>query len=161
MGYFNKVILIGNLTRDPELRYTPKGTAIAKLGLAINRTWRDEAGATHEEATFVDVEAFSKPAETIAQYLKKGSPILVEGRLRQDTWDDKQTNQKRSRLLVVLESFRFMDSGRNREAGMAEAPKNPQPQPQAQPQPAPTPTPPPPPAPDMEARPPEEDDIPF
>ncbi|HSA02373.1 MAG TPA: single-stranded DNA-binding protein, partial [Candidatus Paceibacterota bacterium] len=92
MANFNKVILAGNLTRDPELRYTPKGTAVVKLGLAINRRWRDEAGQQKEEAVFVDVEAFGKTAETIGQYLKKGSPVLVEGRLRLDTWDDKQTN---------------------------------------------------------------------
>src|ERR1700720_4405302 len=76
MGYFNKVILIGNLTRDPELRYTPKGTAIAKIGLAINRTWKTETGETKEEVTFVDVDAFRRQAETLAQYLKKGSPLM-------------------------------------------------------------------------------------
>jgi single-strand DNA-binding protein len=110
MANFNKVILAGNLTRDPELRYTPKGTAIAKFGLAINRTWKNEAGETKEEVTFVDIDAFAKSAELIGQYFKKGKPILVEGRLRLDTWDDKQTNQKRSRLGVVLESFQFIDS---------------------------------------------------
>src|SRR3954471_21651516 len=110
MASFNRVILAGNLTRDPELRYTPKGTAIAKIGLAINRTWKNEAGETKEEVTFLDIDAFARQAETIGQYLKKGRPILVEGRLRLDTWDDKQTNQKRSRLGVVLESFQFMDS---------------------------------------------------
>jgi len=112
MANFNKVILAGNLTRDPELRYTPKGLAIAKLGLAINRTWKNEAGETKEEATFVDVDAFGRTAEVIGQYLKKGRPILVEGRLRLDTWDDKQTGQKRSKLGVVLENFQFMDSGK-------------------------------------------------
>src|SRR5262245_64267719 len=115
MANFNKVILAGNLTRDPELRYTPKGTAIAKLGLAINRTWKNEAGESKEEVTFVDVDAFGRQAEVIAQYLKKGRPILIEGRLRYETWDDKQTNQKRSRLGVVLESFQFLDSGRKDE----------------------------------------------
>jgi single-strand DNA-binding protein len=110
MANFNKVILAGNLTRDPELRYTPKGTAIAKFGLAINRTWKNEAGETKEEVTFVDIDAFGKSAELIGQYFKKGRPILMEGRLRLDTWDDKQTNQKRSKLGVVLDSFQFMDS---------------------------------------------------
>jgi single-strand DNA-binding protein len=123
MANFNKVILAGNLTRDPELRYTPKGTAVVKLGLAINRRWRDESGQQKEEATFVDVEAFGKTAETISQYLKKGSPVLVEGRLRLDTWDDKQTNQKRSRLLVVCESFQFLDSARNREGAGGDVPR--------------------------------------
>ena len=106
----------GNLTRDPELRYTPKGMAIAKLGMAINRNWTTESGEKKEEVTFVDVDAFGKQAETIGQYLKKGRPILIEGRLRLDQWDDKQTGQKKSRLGVVLESFQFLDSG-NRGAG--------------------------------------------
>jgi single-strand DNA-binding protein len=117
MANFNKVILAGNLTRDPELRYTPKGLAIAKLGLAINRTWKNETGETKEEVTFVDVDAFGKQAETIGQYLKKGRPILVEGRLRLDQWDDKQTGQKRSRLGVVLEGFQFLDSGNRGDSG--------------------------------------------
>jgi len=117
MANYNKVILAGNLTRDPELRYTPKGMAIAKLGLAINRTWKNEAGETKEEVTFVDVDAFGRQAEVIGQYLKKGRPILMEGRLRLDQWDDKQTGQKRSKLAVVLEAFQFMDSGRADGAG--------------------------------------------
>src|SRR5215475_13461279 len=110
MANFNKVILAGNLTRDPELRYTPKGMAIAKFGLAINRTWKSESGETKEEVTFVDIDAFGKQAELIGQYFRKGRPILMEGRLKLDTWDDKQTNQKRSKLGVVLEAFQFMDS---------------------------------------------------
>lgn len=117
MANFNKVILAGNLTRDPEVRYTPKGMAIAKLGLAINRTWKNEAGETKEEVTFVDVDAFGRTAEVISQYLKKGRPILVEGRLKLDQWDDKQTGQKRSRLGVVLENFQFLDSGRGDGGG--------------------------------------------
>src|ERR1041385_957525 len=117
MANFNKVILAGNLTRDPEVRYTPKGAAIAKLGLAINRTWKTETGETKEEVTFVDVDAFGRTAEVISQYLKKGRPILVEGRLKLDQWDDKQTNQKRSRLGVVLESFQFLDSGGGQGGG--------------------------------------------
>ncbi|HEX7569607.1 MAG TPA: single-stranded DNA-binding protein [Verrucomicrobiae bacterium] len=112
MANFNKVIIAGNLTRDPELRYTPKGTAIAKIGLAISRKWRNEAGEMKDETTFVDVDAFGKTAETIGQYLKKGRPILVEGRLRYETWDDKQSGQKRSKLGVVMDHFQFMDSGR-------------------------------------------------
>lgn len=109
---FNRVILAGYLTRDPEVHYTPKGTAIAKFGLAINRTWKTETGETKEEVTFVDIDAFGRPAEVISQYLKKGRPILVEGRLKLNQWDDKQTGQKRSRLGIVLESFQFLDSGR-------------------------------------------------
>jgi len=119
MASFNKVILAGNLTRDPELRYTPKGTAIARIGLAVNRTWKTETGETKEEVTFVDVDAFGRQAEVIAQYMKKGRPFLVEGRLRLDQWDDKQTGQKRSRLAVVLEGFSFLDSGRGENTGPA------------------------------------------
>ncbi len=123
MASFNKVILAGNLTRDPELRYTPKGTAVARLGIACNRKWKSETGEMKEEVTFVDVDAFGKTAETIGQYLKKGRPILIEGRLRYDTWEDKQTRQKKSKLGVVLENFQFLDSGGGRGEGAAEAPR--------------------------------------
>jgi single-strand DNA-binding protein len=110
MANFNKVILVGNLTRDPELRYTPKGMAIAKVGLAINRNWTSEGGEKKEEVTFVDVDIFGRTAENVAQYMKKGRPILIEGRLRLDQWDDKQTGQKRSRLGVVAETVQFLGS---------------------------------------------------
>src|SRR5207245_10918135 len=112
MASFNKVILAGNLTRDPELRYTPKGTAIAKIGLAVNRTWTGEDGQKKEEVSFVDVEAWGRQGEVIAQYMKKGRPFLVEGRLKQDTWEDKNTHQKQSKLTVVLEGLSFIDSHR-------------------------------------------------
>jgi single-strand DNA-binding protein len=112
MASFNKVILAGNLTRDPEVRYTPKGLAIAKLGIAVNRTWKNEAGETKEEVTFVDVDSFGRQAEVIAQYFRKGRSILIEGRLKLDQWDDKQSGQKRSKLGVVLEGFSFLDSNR-------------------------------------------------
>ena len=151
MANFNKVILAGNLTRDPELRYTPKGTAIAKIGLAINRKWRNEAGELKDETTFVDVDAFGKTAETIGQYLKKGRPILVEGRLRYETWEDKQSGQKRSKLGVVMDSFQFMDSGRNE--GETSAPATPRP---ARPAAAASNT-----APVEGDGPPESDDVPF
>jgi single-strand DNA-binding protein len=155
MANYNKVLLIGNLTRDPELRYTPKGLAIANIGLAVNRSWHDTAtGELKEEVTFVDVEAFGKQAETLGQYMKKGRPLMVEGRLRLDTWDDKQTNQKRSKLKVVLESFQFLDSGRDRD-GAAPAPDAPRSRPAPSPGPAPSP------APEGEEGPPEEDDVPF
>ena len=81
MPSFNKVILVGNLTRDPELRYTPSGKAIAKLGLAVNRSWKTESGETRDETTFVDVDAFGRQAEVLGQYLRKGRPVMVEGRL--------------------------------------------------------------------------------
>ena len=117
MANFNKVILMGNLTRDPELRYTPKGTAIARIGMAINRRWKGESGEMQEETTFVDVDAFGRQAEVIAQYTKKGRPLMIEGRLRFDQWDDKQTGAKRSALKVVLESFSFIDGGRDSGGG--------------------------------------------
>lgn len=124
MANFNKVLLMGNLTRDPELRYTPKGVAIAKLGLAVNRSWRTETGESKEEVTFIDVDAFGRQAEVIGQYLKKGRPIFIEGRLRLDQWDDKQTGQKRSKLGVILEGFQFLDSG-NRAEAPGEPPRRP------------------------------------
>lgn len=114
MASFNKVILVGNLTRDPELRYTSSGVAIARISLAVNRNWKSESGEMREEVTFVDVDAFRRQAEVLGQYLKKGRPILVEGRLKLDQWEDKQSGQKRSRLGVVLESFQFLDGGNSR-----------------------------------------------
>ena len=123
MASFNKVILVGNLTRDPELRYTPKGTAIAKIGLAVNRVWTSESGEKKEEVTFVDVDTFGRTAENVGQYMRKGRPILIEGRLRLDQWDDKQSGQKRSRLSVVAETVQFLGSpgGGGGEGGGAAA----------------------------------------
>lgn len=123
MASFNKVILMGNLTRDPELRYTPKGTAIARVGLAVNRVWTGENGEKKEEVTFVDCDAYGKTAETIGQYLRKGSPILIEGRLRLHTWDDKQTSQKQSKLRVDVESFKFVGPAQGRAEGGSAAPR--------------------------------------
>jgi single-strand DNA-binding protein len=119
MASFNKVILAGNLTRDPELRYTPKGTALVKLGMAISRTWKSESGEKREEVTFVDVDVWDRQAEVIAQYFRKGRPILVEGRLQLDTWEDKTTHEKRSKLKVRLESFSFLESKGAEDAGAA------------------------------------------
>lgn len=117
MANFNKVILMGNLTRDPELRYTPKGTAIARIGMAVNRRWKNDAGEPQEETTFVDIDAFGRQAEVVAQYMKKGRPLLVEGRLRYDQWEDKNSGQKRSAMRVVLETFSFVDGGSPRSEG--------------------------------------------
>lgn len=111
MASFNKVILAGNLTRDPELKYTPKGMAVARIGIAVNRTWKTESGEKKEEVTFVDVDAWGNTAETVAKFFSKGKPILIEGRLKLDTWTDKQSGQNRSKLGVVMESFSFIDSG--------------------------------------------------
>ena len=159
MQAFNKVILAGNLTRDPELRYTPSGTAIAKFGLALNRKWKDsQSGEMREEVTFVDVDAFGKQAELIGQYVKKGNPLLVEGRLKMDTWEDKQTQQKKSRLGVVMEGMTFLGTGGGRDGGdfgggdRGGNPPSARPQQRSSPPPA---------AQSGGDMPPEEDDVPF
>jgi len=121
MANFNKVYLIGNLTRDPEMRVTPKGTAICQFGLAVNRKFKDESGAAREEVTFVDIEAWSKQAETIAKYCTKGKPLFVEGRLKFEQWEDKTSGQKRSKLKVVLEGFQFL-GGDHRDGAPGGAP---------------------------------------
>lgn len=110
MAYLNKVFLIGNLTRDPELRVTPKGTAICQFGLAVNRQFKDESGQTRDETAFIDIEAWGKQGELVSKYLTKGSPAMVEGRLKLDQWEDKQSGQKRSKLKVVLENVQFLSS---------------------------------------------------
>jgi single-strand DNA-binding protein len=117
MASFNKVILLGNLTRDPELKYTPKGTAVAAIGLAVNRVYSNDQGEKQEETTFVDVELWGRTAEIANEYLKKGRPVLIEGRLRLDSWDDKQTGQKRSKLKVVGESMQLLGSREGGEGG--------------------------------------------
>jgi single-strand DNA-binding protein len=117
MANLNKVMLIGNLTRDPELRVTPKGTAICTFSLAVNRKFRDESGADREEVTYVDIEAWGKAGENISKYCTKGRPLFVEGRLRLDQWEDKNTKEKRSRMKVVCENFQFLGSGGGRSEG--------------------------------------------
>lgn len=117
MANLNKVMLIGNLTRDPELRYTPKGTAVADIALAINRVWNNEQGQKQEETTFVDITLWGRQAELAQQYLTKGRGVYVEGRLQMDTWDDKQTGQKRSKLKVVAESLQFLPDGKSGSSG--------------------------------------------
>jgi single-strand DNA-binding protein len=111
---FNKVILVGNLTRDPELRHTPGGTAVTEIGLAVNRTWYDkQADEKREETTFIDVTLWGRIAEIACEYLRKGRPCLIEGRLQLDMWEDKETGQKRSKLKVVGESLQLL-GGRER-----------------------------------------------
>lgn len=110
MASFNKVILLGNLTRDPEVRYTPKGTAVTELGMAVNRVYTAENGEKREETTFVDVTLWGRTAEIAGEYLKKGRPVFIEGRLQLDTWDDKQSGQKRSKLKVVGEGLQLIGS---------------------------------------------------
>ena len=108
MASFNKVILLGNLTRDPEVRYTPKGTAVTELGMAVNRVYTAVNGEKREETTFVDVTLWGRTAEIAGEYLKKGRPVFIEGRLQLDTWDDKQSGQKRSKLKVVGEGLQLL-----------------------------------------------------
>ncbi|MBS0261376.1 MAG: single-stranded DNA-binding protein [Planctomycetes bacterium] len=117
MASFNKVILLGNVTRDPQVKYTPAGTALCELGLAINRYWFDkQSNSRREETTFVDVTLWSRDAEVAGEYLAKGRPVLIEGRLQLDTWDDKTTGQKRSRLRVVGERMQLL-GGRGEGGG--------------------------------------------
>ncbi len=110
MASYNKVMLIGNLTRDPEVRYTPKGSAVCDIGLAVNRVYTSDSGEKVEEVTFVDVVLWSKMAELAGKYLHKGRPVFIEGRLQMDSWEDKQTGQKRTRLRVVGEQMQFLGS---------------------------------------------------
>lgn len=110
MANLNKVLLMGNLTRDPEVRYTPKGTAVAELGIAVNRIYSGENGEKREEVTFVDVTVWGRTAENVGEYLKKGRPVFVEGRLQLDSWEDKQSGQKRNKLKVVADNVQFLGS---------------------------------------------------
>lgn len=122
MPSLNKVLLMGNLTRDPELRVTPKGTPICQFSLAINRQFKMESGESREEVIYVDIEAWGKQGETIAKYCTKGRPLYVEGRLRLDQWEDKNTKEKRSRMKVVLEQFQFLGDSRGSSGGGASSP---------------------------------------
>lgn len=118
MASFNKVILMGNLTRDPELRYTPNNVAVCKIGLAVNRRFKDSnSGEWREEATFIDVTIFGKRGEAFEKFHKKGQSAFIEGTLRLDTWEDKQSGQKRSKLYVVADNWEFVGSGRGAEGG--------------------------------------------
>lgn len=110
MASFNRVILAGNLTRDPQLSYLPSGTAACELGLAMNRKFRDKDGNQREEVCFVDLQAFARTAEVINQYFRKGNAILIEGRLRYREWTNKE-GQKRNKLEVVVDTFSFIESG--------------------------------------------------
>lgn len=110
-------MLMGNCTRDPEVKYTPKGTAVASLGLAVNRVYSTEQGERREETTFVDVELWGRQAEIAGEYLKKGRPVYIEGRLKLDTWDDKQTGQKRSKMTVVCENMQLLGGRPEGESG--------------------------------------------
>ena len=140
MASFNKVILIGNLTRDPEVKSLPKGTAVCNISMAVNRRWKNEAGEEKEEVYFADCKAFGRQAETIGQYVKKGHPLMVEGRLTREEWDDKKNGEKKSATRIMIETFQFL---KGRDEGAAPAPRR-----EAAPAPAPKP--------DLDA-----DDLPF
>lgn len=132
-------MLIGNLTRDPEVRYTPKGSAVADLAIAVNRTYTAESGEKREEVTYVDIVLWAKLAELAGQYLHKGRAIFIEGRLQMDQWEDKATGQKRSRLRVIGEVMQFLDSkrdGGSNTGGDEGGGSRPAPRPAQRPQPA-------------------------
>ena len=153
MANLNRVFVIGNLTRDPQIRYTPKGTAVADIGLAINHVLKTEERERREEVTYVDVVLWARLAEIADQYLKKGRPVFIEGRLQLDSWDDKQTGQKRSRLRVVAENMQLLGSRSESEAAASTTAPRHSPGPAA-----PAPRPQQPKDPDLDAEP---DDIPF
>jgi single-strand DNA-binding protein len=117
MANLNKVMLIGNLTRDPEVRYTPSGKAVADIGLAVNRVWKNDQGQKQEETTFVDVTLWGSTAELAAKYLSKGRSCYIEGRLKLDTWDDKESGKKRSKLSVVGDTLQFIGDGKGAQGG--------------------------------------------
>ena len=156
MANLNKVMLIGNLTRDPELRHTPKGTAVSEISMAINRVWNNDQGQKQEETTFVEVTLWGRQAELAQQYLTKGRPVYIEGRLNLDTWDDKETGKKRSKLRVIGENMQFLSSGTgggsSERSSQASSPSQRQSSPQGSPQGASA-------APTDDY--PEDDDIPF
>ena len=167
MASLNKVMLIGNVTRDPEIRYTPKGTALVEIGLAVNRRYTAENGEKREEVTFVDVTLWGRTAEIANEYLRKGRPVYIEGRLQLDSWDDKTTGQKRSKLRVVGEEMQLLGSreggsGGGSQGGDDEEPRSSRPASrppqQSRPPGRPASAPKPPTDPDLDV---EGDDIPF
>lgn len=119
MASFNRVILAGNLTRDPQLSYTPSNTPVCEFGMAINRRRKDKDGNTKEEVCYVDLTSYGRTAETINQYMNKGQPVLVEGRLRYNQWTNKE-GQKRNKLDVVVENFTFLGTGRGADTKSAQ-----------------------------------------
>ena len=126
MASFNKVILVGNMTRDPQVRYTPGGQAVSEIGLAVNRSWFDKnANQRREEVTFVDVTLWGRTAEIAGEYLAKGKQVLIEGRLQLDQWNDKETGQKRSKLHVVCENLTMLGSKGDGGGGPSRGPNGP------------------------------------
>ncbi len=166
MANLNKVFLMGNLTRDPQLSYLPSQTPVCEMGLAVNRRWNGQDGQPREEVTFVDCVSYGRQAETLSKYLRKGKPVFIEGRLKLDQWEA-QDGTKRSRMRVIVEGFQFIDS-RPAGGGDSAAPEDESGAPAARSayrpaartvpaRPAPNEAPPP----EMDAPPIREDDIPF
>ena len=120
MNSVNHVLMLGNLTRDPELRYTPAGTAVCQLGVALNRRWKDQAGEPQQETTFVEVTVWAKQAETVSAYLTKGRAVAIEGRLQQDTWET-EAGERRSRLKVVAQRVTFLSGTMQQSAAAGDA----------------------------------------
>ncbi len=118
----NTIIISGNITRNLELRHTPKGQAVCQFSIAANRRWTSDTGEKKEEVSFFDVTAFGRQAETIAKYFGKGKPILVSGRLKQETWKDKNDQSNRSKVGIILEGFEFMDRGEKKDSAAPTAP---------------------------------------
>jgi single-strand DNA-binding protein len=166
---FNHCTLLGNLVRDPDVRFTPQGVQVVDVSIALNHTWKDESGTKREDVTYVNIVFWSKLADIAGKYLKKGQPVLISGRLQQDRWEDK-TGQKHSRLRIVADNLQLLGS-RDSDSGPAsstshQAPQRqpaaptPRPAPSAAARPAPAPKPRPTPDPDLDGMP-EEDSIPF
>ncbi|MHC4824301.1 MAG: single-stranded DNA-binding protein [Planctomycetota bacterium] len=123
MASFNRVILMGNLTRDPEVRQAQNGTYVTKVGLAVNDRVPDGQGGWKEEASFVDIVVFGKRAEAFGRYLRKGRSVLIEGKLRQSRWQDKETQQNRSKLEVIVDNWEFVGGNREEGGGGSGAPQ--------------------------------------
>jgi single-strand DNA-binding protein len=123
MATLNKILLIGNVTRDPEMKFTPKGTPIANFGIAVNDNYKDEAGTKHEKVTFLDCTAFGKLADIIGQYVKKGKPLFLEGKLEIQTWDDKTSGQKRNKANIIVESMQMIGGNREDSGERQETPQ--------------------------------------
>ena len=119
MANYNRVILMGNLTRDPQLSYLPSQTPVCELGLAVNRRWKGQDGQQREDTCFIDCRAYGKPAEIISQYMSKGRPILIEGRLQFDQWEGKD-GQRRSKHRVIVENFQFLGGGQGGGGGRSQ-----------------------------------------
>jgi single-strand DNA-binding protein len=130
MASLNSVHLIGNLTRDPEVRYTPKGTAVADIGIAVNRKYKGDNGEKREEVTFIDVTLWGQTAEYAGEYGQKGRSVFVDGRIQMESWDDKQSGQKRSKLKVVADSFQLLSGKEKSEGQQPSAPSRPPAKPQ-------------------------------